>query len=148
MKTLALLWQIYSGRRSLQIHFRQCGHRCEGGGLLGINLVRSSSCHVEGRPSYLSMVPHMRSSDVPRSHLAPLTRGIFFALNFLRREPPPRGTSTPCSTIPRTRTANCSSRQRTTWRGTPRHCAMGWALSAACISAPPARRVGSLSPSL
>src|SRR5262249_11185038 len=27
---LALLWQIYSGRRSLQIHFRQCGHRCGG----------------------------------------------------------------------------------------------------------------------
>ena len=26
----ALLWQIYSGRRSLQIHFRQCGHRCGG----------------------------------------------------------------------------------------------------------------------
>jgi len=24
---LALLWQIYSCRRSLQIHFRQCGHR-------------------------------------------------------------------------------------------------------------------------
>ena len=31
MKTLALLWQIYLGRRSLQIHFRQCGHRCGGG---------------------------------------------------------------------------------------------------------------------
>src|SRR5215471_13108138 len=30
MKTLALLWQIHSGRRSLQIHFRQCGHRCGG----------------------------------------------------------------------------------------------------------------------
>ena len=28
--SLALLWQIYSGRRSLQIHFRQCGHRCGG----------------------------------------------------------------------------------------------------------------------
>src|SRR6516165_12288710 len=28
---LALLWQIYLGRRSLQIHFRQCGHRCGGG---------------------------------------------------------------------------------------------------------------------
>ena len=28
---LALLWQIYSCRRSLQIHFRQCGHRCGGG---------------------------------------------------------------------------------------------------------------------
>src|SRR5262249_14291261 len=27
---LALLWQIYSGRRSLQIHFRQCGHCCGG----------------------------------------------------------------------------------------------------------------------
>jgi hypothetical protein len=27
---LALLWQIYSRRRSLQIHFRQCGHRCGG----------------------------------------------------------------------------------------------------------------------
>src|SRR5262249_16420863 len=27
---LTLLWQIYSGRRSLQIHFRQCGHRCGG----------------------------------------------------------------------------------------------------------------------
>jgi len=27
---LALLWQIYSGCRSLQIHFRQCGHRCGG----------------------------------------------------------------------------------------------------------------------
>jgi hypothetical protein len=26
-ETLALLWQIYSCRRSLQIHFRQCGHR-------------------------------------------------------------------------------------------------------------------------
>ena len=25
---LALLWQIYSRRCSLQIHFRQCGHRC------------------------------------------------------------------------------------------------------------------------
>ena len=25
---LALLWQIYSRRRSLQIHFLQCGHRC------------------------------------------------------------------------------------------------------------------------
>ena len=29
--SLALLWQIYLGRRSLQIHFRQCGHRCGGG---------------------------------------------------------------------------------------------------------------------
>ena len=28
---LALLWQICLGRRSLQIHFRQCGHRCGGG---------------------------------------------------------------------------------------------------------------------
>src|SRR3954464_6966053 len=28
---LALLWQIYSRRGSLQIHFRQCGHRCGGG---------------------------------------------------------------------------------------------------------------------
>jgi putative tryptophan/tyrosine transport system substrate-binding protein len=27
---LALLWQIYLRRRSLQIHFRQCGHRCGG----------------------------------------------------------------------------------------------------------------------
>src|SRR6266567_3579179 len=27
---LALLWQIYSRRGSLQIHFRQCGHRCGG----------------------------------------------------------------------------------------------------------------------
>src|SRR5262249_15119608 len=27
---LALLWQIDSGRRSLQIHFRQCGHCCGG----------------------------------------------------------------------------------------------------------------------
>src|SRR4029077_1761032 len=25
-----LLWQIYSRRCSLQIHFRQCGHRCGG----------------------------------------------------------------------------------------------------------------------
>jgi transposase len=30
LASLALLWQIYSGRRSLQIHFRQCGHRCGG----------------------------------------------------------------------------------------------------------------------
>ena len=29
--SLALLWQIYSRRCSLQIHFRQCGHRCFGG---------------------------------------------------------------------------------------------------------------------
>jgi hypothetical protein len=29
--SLALLWQIYSRRGSLQIHFRQCGHRCGGG---------------------------------------------------------------------------------------------------------------------
>jgi hypothetical protein len=28
---LALLWQIYSRRRSRQIHFRQCGHRRGGG---------------------------------------------------------------------------------------------------------------------
>jgi tripartite-type tricarboxylate transporter receptor subunit TctC len=28
---LALLWQIYSRLRALQIHFRQCGHRCGGG---------------------------------------------------------------------------------------------------------------------
>jgi hypothetical protein len=28
---LALLWQIYSCRSSLQIHLRQCGHRCFGG---------------------------------------------------------------------------------------------------------------------
>ena len=28
---LALLWQIYSRRRSLQIHFWQCGHRRGGG---------------------------------------------------------------------------------------------------------------------
>jgi hypothetical protein len=28
--SLALLWQIYSRRCSLQIHFRQCGHRCGG----------------------------------------------------------------------------------------------------------------------
>ncbi|MGZ7030111.1 MAG: ABC transporter substrate binding protein [Terriglobales bacterium] len=27
---LALLWQIYSRRCALQIHFRQCGHRCGG----------------------------------------------------------------------------------------------------------------------
>jgi len=30
-RALALLWQIYSRRCSLQIHFRQCGHRCGGG---------------------------------------------------------------------------------------------------------------------
>ncbi len=29
-RSLALLWQIYSCRRPLQIHFRQCGHRCGG----------------------------------------------------------------------------------------------------------------------
>ena len=29
-KSLALLWQIYSRRCSLQIYFRQCGHRCGG----------------------------------------------------------------------------------------------------------------------
>ena len=28
---LALLWQIYSRCSVLQIHFRQCGHRCGGG---------------------------------------------------------------------------------------------------------------------
>src|SRR5215472_14783542 len=28
--SLALLCQIYSRRRLLQIHFRQCGHRCGG----------------------------------------------------------------------------------------------------------------------
>jgi hypothetical protein len=28
---LTLLWQIYSRRFALQIHFRQCGHRCGGG---------------------------------------------------------------------------------------------------------------------
>src|SRR6516225_7530697 len=28
---LALLWQIYSRRGALQIHIRQCGHRCGGG---------------------------------------------------------------------------------------------------------------------
>jgi len=28
---LALLWQIYSRRCWLQIHFRQCGHFCGGG---------------------------------------------------------------------------------------------------------------------
>ena len=27
LQELALLWQIYSRRGSLQIHFRQCGHR-------------------------------------------------------------------------------------------------------------------------
>ena len=31
LRTLALLWQIYSRRCLLQIHFRQCGHRCGGG---------------------------------------------------------------------------------------------------------------------
>ena len=30
LDALALLWQIYSRRCSLQIHFRQCGHRCGG----------------------------------------------------------------------------------------------------------------------
>jgi hypothetical protein len=29
--SLALLWQIYSRRSALQIHFRQWGHRCGGG---------------------------------------------------------------------------------------------------------------------
>jgi len=29
-QNLALLWQIYSRRCSLQIHFRQCGHCCGG----------------------------------------------------------------------------------------------------------------------
>ena len=29
--SLALLWQIYSRCCSLQIHFRQYGHRCGGG---------------------------------------------------------------------------------------------------------------------
>ena len=29
--SLPLLWQIYLRCRSLQIHFRQCGHRCGGG---------------------------------------------------------------------------------------------------------------------
>jgi hypothetical protein len=31
LRGLALLWQIYSRRCALQIHFRQCGHRCCGG---------------------------------------------------------------------------------------------------------------------
>jgi hypothetical protein len=39
--------------------------------------------------SYLSIVPHMRSSDVPPKYSAPLTRGIFSPLDFLCREPPP-----------------------------------------------------------
>src|SRR5262249_9687414 len=30
MPSLALLWQIYSRRCSLQIHFWRCGHRCGG----------------------------------------------------------------------------------------------------------------------
>jgi len=30
LDALALLWQIYSRRCSLQIHFQQCGHRCGG----------------------------------------------------------------------------------------------------------------------
>src|SRR4029453_16865251 len=30
LASLALLWQIYSRRCLLQIHFRQCGHRCSG----------------------------------------------------------------------------------------------------------------------
>ena len=29
-KELALLWQIYSRRFSMPIHFRQCGHRFDG----------------------------------------------------------------------------------------------------------------------
>jgi hypothetical protein len=36
--------------------------------------------------SYLSMVPHMRSFDVPPKDSAPLTRGFFWPLDFLRRE--------------------------------------------------------------
>ena len=31
LRELALLWQFYSCRRSLHIHFRQYGHRCGGG---------------------------------------------------------------------------------------------------------------------
>src|SRR5205809_468127 len=31
---LALFWQIYSRRCSLQIHFRQCGHWCSGGRMM------------------------------------------------------------------------------------------------------------------
>jgi hypothetical protein len=35
--------------------------------------------------SYLSIVPHMRSSDVPPKYSAPLTRGFSLpSLNFLR----------------------------------------------------------------
>jgi hypothetical protein len=36
--------------------------------------------------SYLSIVPHMRSFDVPPKHSAPLSRGLFPPLDFLRRE--------------------------------------------------------------
>ena len=35
--------------------------------------------------SYLSIVPHMRSFDVPPKHSAPLTQGLFLR-DFLRRE--------------------------------------------------------------
>src|SRR5215831_1076633 len=49
-------------------------------------------CHIADAlaelVSYLSIVPHMRSSDVPPKHSAPLTRGFFLPLDFLCREPP------------------------------------------------------------
>ena len=54
-------------------------------------------CHIADAlaelVSYLSIVPHMRSSDVPPKHSA---RGAFFPpLDFLRREPPPNRSLNP-----------------------------------------------------
>src|SRR5262249_57516247 len=51
--SLALLWQIYSCRCSLQIHFRQCGHRCGG------NRAKASrTAAPTARPARSSPPPH------------------------------------------------------------------------------------------
>jgi hypothetical protein len=57
-RSLALLWQIYSRRRSLQIHFRPCGHRFDGSRAKSSRMAWRTAGKVGGRMSKIRSDPY------------------------------------------------------------------------------------------
>ena len=62
-RRLALLWQIYSRRAPVPIHFWQCGHRCGGGRRMSSRMAYRTAGNACGS----TRMPPRRSSTVSRS---------------------------------------------------------------------------------
>src|SRR4030095_11186836 len=100
LQQLALLWQIYSRRSALQIHFRQWGHRCGGGRAMSSRMAWRTAGQVGwgGGPVFLFFPPccfepaileesvgdhrheRMTMQTLPRSALEVIETEFFFQL--------------------------------------------------------------------